>query len=129
MSLETKLDLPELEQVDIKYDSPVFSDNKMDDANDDYKFLREKMRYFMASGEFILNKAINALNSDPNPRIIESSSLILRNILKISDNILNLHKETKIILKEDKVEETKKDGGKITASLVDIISAIQKNKK
>lgn len=123
-SFTDKLDLPEPENVEIEYEAPVFSDDKKEDVENDYKFLRDKMRYFMASGEFILQKSINALNSDPSPRMIEASSLILRNILKISDNLFELHKNSKIILKEDGIEEKSKEDDTISASLVDIIAGI-----
>ena len=124
-SFETKLDLPELGDVEIEYEAPVFSDDKREDVETDYKFLRDKMRYFMASGEFILQKSINALNSDPSPRMIEASSLILRNILKISERLIELHKDTKIILKEDVVDDKPEEDNKISASLVDIIEGIK----
>lgn len=123
-----KLDLPIPEDVKIEYDIPIFHKDRKNDAEDDYRHLREKMRFFLASGEFILTKSINALNCDPNPRIIEASSLILRNILKISDNMLTLHEKTKVIMKEDEVKDENKDENKdkITASLVDIIAGINK---
>lgn len=121
-----KLDLDPPENVEITYEKAVFNEDKITDADDDYRYLRNKMRKFMASGEFILSKSINALNSDPTPRMIEASSLILRNILKISENLLNLHKDVKVILKkEDEVDkEIKKDDNTLSASLVDIIEGI-----
>lgn len=129
-SFETKLDLPELEDVEIKYEKPVFNEDKIDDADEDYKYLRDKLRFFMSSGEMVLSKAVNSVASDPSPRGIEAASLILRNVLKISETILNLHKETKNILKPNKVEENTKDKDNIlSASLVDIISEINKIEK
>lgn len=129
LGFESKLDLPPIEDIEIKYDSPVFNDNRIDDAEADYRYLRDKLRMFMASGEMILSKAINAVVSDPNPRGIEASSLILRNVLKISETILNLHKNTKELTEDDKNPADSKENNTITTSLVDIIDNITRMEK
>ena len=130
-NFESKLDLDQPENVEIEYEKPNFNEDKMDDAEEDYQFLRNKLRFFIAAGEFILSKSINAINENSSPRAIEASSLILRNVLKISETTLNLHSKTKILMKKDDAVEEKSgtNPSKITSSLVDIISEINKIEK
>jgi hypothetical protein len=113
--------------VKIEFETPSFFDNQIDDAKEDYRFLRTKMRFLMASGEYILNKSLISINNDQSPRTVEAASLILRNVVKISSEILSIHEKTKELFKEDKNAKTDAEDGKkkIKSSLVDIIKELK----
>ena len=125
-----KLDIDDIletdEPVNIEFENPTFSDNQIDDTKEDYRFLRAKMRFLMASGEYILNKSLVSLNNDQCPRTIEAASLILRNVVKISSEILSIHEKTKVLFKDDTDSKTDLEDGqkKIKSSLVDIIKEL-----
>lgn len=124
--LNIKDEHEEEKKVEIDYDEPKFNDDKNIDIQDDYKYLRSKMRFLMASGEFILNKSLQSLLNDTSPRQVEAASLILRNVVKISGEILSLHEKTKNLLKiNPSKDEQDEDDNKIKTSLVDIIKQIQ----
>ena len=131
ISFDEKLNIDDGQEeeikIEIKYKKPKFHEKQIDDINSDYKFLRNKMRFLMASGEVILNKSLISLSNDPSPRAIEASSIILRNVVKISSEILTLHEKTKNLVKEE-TTELETDDGTVKSSLVDIINEIQKNK-
>ena len=119
----------EEQKVDIQYEEPKFNNDQLVDAKDDYKYLRSKMRFLMASGEFILNKSLQSLLNDTSPRQVEAASLILRNVVKISGEILSLHEKTKSLSKTESPKNGSDTDEGIKTSLVDIIKQIQVDNK
>lgn len=137
--LEEKMDLP-YRKIEIEVPKLNFNENPKDDAYDDYKDERNRLKRLLISGETILEFALEDLEIDRSPKAIDATSNLIKNICGISEKIFDLHKQLRNLkpkqieeaeMKETEVIET--DGDKktnnISTDINEILNASEENKQ
>lgn len=99
-----KMDIKDdFEPVELKPVECTFSEDPNDDLNEDYRFIRTKLRFAMAASEDVLMGALKQMRNDPSARIVEGCSAIIRTMGDCTKQILDLHQQKKkTILLENK---------------------------
>lgn len=130
--LEEKLGIP---PKVLTYTIPKvkFKANPKDDAYDDYKDERTRLKRILAIGEAILEIALDDMTTERPPKAIDAASNLIKNICTTSEKIFDLHKTIRN-LKPKQIEEAEqkeestieKEDGKsngISADIGDILDA------
>jgi hypothetical protein len=121
-----KFNIEDIDPLEVHHEEIEFNENPDDDIIDDYRYIRTKLRHTIEFGEAVLNEAMKNVRIDPTPRAVEGCSTILKTIVESSKELLNVHKETKKMKKQEGIKDDKTaDNGSIKGKLSDILNAIE----
>ena len=129
--LEEKMDIP---PKILTYVVPEikFEDNPKDDAYEDYKEERLRLKRILAIGDAILEIALDDMATERNAKDIEAASNLIKNICSASDKIFDLHKTIRNLKPrqieeaetiEEKDEEKDDKTNNLSADIGDILEA------
>lgn len=121
-----KLNIDDISALEIKKDDTVFHDNQEEDAADDYKFIRKKIKKAVLASETVLEQALKYIQINPGPRVVEGCSQIIRIMIDASEKLQNMHeKQSKINEKNQREKPSKEeDNTKIKSKLTDILDEL-----
>lgn len=124
-----KLNIEDLDPLEIVEEECVFNDNHDDDVKNDYQFIRRKLRKSVAASETILEQVLKNIKIDPSPRVVEGCSQIIRIMIDASRELQNIQeKQSKFVSKMKESGKIKEDGEKINtikSSLNEIITELE----
>ena len=113
----------------IDYEEAEFNEDSTDDLVDDYKYIRNKLRYSIAVSEAILKKSMVLMALEPSARVIEGCSTIIKTMGDLTDKMVDLHGKRKKIfqidVKNNTPETDKENSDTVNARLDDILSRLQ----
>jgi hypothetical protein len=119
-------------EVEIVPENCTFDDDNPDnDIIEDYKFIRNKLRYSVAACERVLGVSLKELMIAPSPRGVEGCSTIIKTITECTDQLLSIHDKVKKMKPRTEPLESASDGddsGKektIKATINDIIHSFE----
>jgi len=118
------------EEIEIVPEDCTFDEkNPEKDIAEDYKFIRNKLRYSIAACEAVFAHALRDLAANPTPRVVEGCSTILKTITECTSQLFDVHgKYQKMIPVKDNDVSTD-DGKGIKTSVNEIISAFSQEEE
>ena len=87
-----------------------FSQNPDDDVVEDYKFLREKLRWSIAACEKVFDIALKDVAGNPSPRGVEGCSIIMKAITECTSQLFAMHKNYRAVPKHTEPEPEPEEG-------------------
>jgi len=124
-----KLDIEDVEPLIVTVPECTYSDDTMDDMVEDYKFIRDKLRYVICAGNAILDESLKEIRTDVSPRRVEGCSILLKTIVESSKELLGVHEklqkiENSIPSKEPSGTDSGSEGGGVSGKLSDILEGM-----
>lgn len=121
-----KFDIEDIDTITVKEEQCTFHDDQFDDIEEDYKFIRKKLRYCVAASETVFSQSLRQVTTDPSPRCIEGCSQIIKVIIEATKELQAIHEKQRKFKKEQPKQEPKTEDGKNTvkSTLNDIMSEI-----
>lgn len=99
---------------DIVANTEVTSSGILEDANDDYKKVRESYYNLVESGQNALRDLLSIASSSEHPRAFEVASMLIKTISDTNEKIINLQKQMRDIEKlgiENEITREEKENG------------------
>ncbi len=128
IGITEKLDIDDVEPLEVKEEEYSFSDVYEDDINDDYRFIRAKLRTSVATCEAILQTALKAITISPNPKSVDACSNTVKIMISASKELQDMHERQIKMNKLNGKSESKESLSDSTPkehSLNDILDEIQ----
>ncbi len=125
------MDTDEIEEVcmvEIPEDDLSFSENHENDIDEDYKFIRTKIRRTVLACETLLDATVKRISINTSPMVIQSAAAILKVMVESSKELQNIHQKQKT-MKNEKKPAGEKEDGVIEATVHEIMDSMESKDK
>lgn len=87
--------------IEVLPDKKPISTIKQRDFEDDYKEVRGNLKHLVSTGEMAIDGILKVATEGDHPRAYEVVSQLIKTVSEVNKDIVDLHKKTKEINKED----------------------------
>jgi len=132
LGIAEKFDIDDIEPIEVKEEEFYFNEDYDQDVEDDYKFIRSKLRRSIAISEAILNQGLKAINIAPDAKSIDACSGSVKIMISAAKELQDMHEKrikTKKDISKNENKEDEKEEKKSKYSLNDILDLIQERNK
>ena len=134
-NIETELNVEyKGKAIEILPDKKPISIVKQKDFEDDYKEIRGNLKHLVSTGEAAIEGILKVATEGDHPRAYEVVSQLIKTVSDVNKDLVDLHKKTKEIKKEDNKYVQKNTTNNAfyvgsTSDLQDIINASRSRNK
>lgn len=131
LGVADKLDIDDIDPLEIPEEECFFNEDHDKDVEEDYKFVRKKLRKCVGACEVVLAQALKDIQVNPGPRTVEGCSALIKTMIEASKELQNVQEKHKKLFKKDKLDkedENPKDD-KVPGDVNEILDMLDEEQK